>query len=253
MARRTTTIVVAASVCVAVLAAALSVYLWWSWGGEEGEEIGPSYISELHLRLDAEDIPELKEIIESHPDNYTRERAVFVLADIAIRRNKTEEVVDFLKGIAYDEENDDVRSAAYANLDLIREYYALETRGDLTIRVEGKIREGNSITLIADASSTVDVDEAIVGVRRIAEFGTEETVGVELDPAHPRNPSNPMRISLKAGESKEIPFTIHLRKEGEYLILCALKLNIDRVDYQTIEKKIHLTVEKTGGTFETVP
>ena len=243
-------IVLAALISVVVLATVLSILLWPSGGEEKAKVIDPAYISDIHLRLDPADIPELKQIIESHPDSYTRERAVFVLTDIAIRKDVTDDAIDFLKGIAYNEENDVVRSAAYSNLDLIREFYPLETRGDLALRVEGEIREGNTITVVATASSTVDVDEAAVGVKRLAEFGAEETTGIQLDTSSHRNPT---RLSLRAGESEDVPFTVQLGKEGKYLILWVLKLSFDRVDYQVIEKGIYLTVGKTGGSFEAAP
>ena len=155
-----------AIICAIVIAIAIPIYLWQS----REAAVESDYISELHTRLDPGDIPELKEIITTHPDNYVRERAIFVLADIAVRKDVTEDVIDFLKDLAYNEENDEVRSAAYANLDFIREFYPLETKGELTIRIEGEIREGNNITIIATASSTVDVEEATVGTRRMAEI-----------------------------------------------------------------------------------
>jgi hypothetical protein len=237
-------IVLAALICVVVLAAVLAILLWPSGGKEEAKTIDPAYISEIHTRLDPKDIPELKQIIESHPDAYTRERAVFALADIAIRNNVTEDVIDFLKGVAYNEENDQVMSAAYSNLYLIRQSHPLETRGDLALRVEGEIKEGNTVTVVASASSTVDVDEAALGVKRIA------PAGIGLDGS---NADNPVGISLRAGEPQDVPFTIQLGREGKYLILCVLKLSFDRVDYQTIEKGIYLTVGKTGGSFEAAP
>ena len=144
------------------------------------------------MNLDPEDIPELKEIVETPPDNYTRERAIFVLTDIAIRKDVPEEVVDFLKDIAYNERNEDVVAAAYANLYLIRETYPLEMKGDLTIRVEGEIKKGNNVTVVADASSAVDVSKAIVRIKEIVEYESNKRVDITLWSISP----NPLLFDL---------------------------------------------------------
>lgn len=220
----------------------LSVFLFTDvW--QPSSSVDLNYIKEIHIDLNPTDIPKLKDIIKTHPDNYVRERAIFVLADIAIKNNVTEDVIDFLKEIAYNEENDDVRTAAYANIYLIRESYPLAIKGDLNIQVLGEIRKGENITIVASASSTVDVTEAIVGVKRVANLGGNETQGIMLTVVS----RNPVRFPLNAGESKEITFKIFLAEEGEYMIFCELQLNFDRIDYQTIEKKIHLTIGKTEG------
>jgi hypothetical protein len=244
---RTVAAALVALAAIAALATVLSIRPWSSAEEERAKEVDASYVSELHMRLDPKDIPELKEIVRLNPDSDTRARAISVMTDIAMRKNVTEEVIDFLKGTASDEEDAAVRSHAYANLDLIREFYPLETRGDLSVRVEGEVKEGSSITLVATASSTVDIGEATVGVRRLAQDGYEQPVDIRLDSP------NPVRFPLKTGETKEASFEVYLGKEGRYLILLALTLDLDKVDSQTIEKEVYLAVGKTAGTFEVAP
>lgn len=230
-----------------VVAIVLYVFLGASCGPKDISAVDVDYVSELHTRLDPSDIPELKEIIMGHKDNYVRERAVFVLADIATRKDTTEDVIDFLKEVVNNEDNDEVRSAAYTNLYMIRELYPLEIKGELEIVVEGDIKEGGNITVIAIVSSIVDVERATMGIKRI------RNVGDEGPPAVWVIDSNSAAFCLRAGESVETPFSIQIGKEGLYIIPCVLRLYFDRVDYQTVEKNIYLNVGKTEGLYEVVP
>jgi len=218
---------------------------------EEREQEGLEYLNDIHRSMDPKNISELKEIILNHPDDYVRERAIFVLTDIAIRSNNVDDVIDFLKKIAYNEKDDEVRTAAYANLDLIREYYPIERVGDLKVRVEGDVRKGGNISLVLTAYSKVDVIEAKAGIKRIVNFRGETTPETILEGAV-LSSRNPVRFILNAGESKDASFTIHLKESGEYIVSCMLKLDIDRVDYQVIEKQVYLKVEEGGGEYKVI-
>jgi hypothetical protein len=195
------------------------------------------HVEGLHLRLNPEDIPELKIIISTNQDNATRERAIYVLADIAIRHNNSEQVVGFLKEIAYTEENTRVKTAAVANVYLIREVFPIDKKGELNIQVEGTVKKGNNITIIGVVSSSVNVPKASFGIKRIA--GDE---GIKIY-------HNPTHFSLNAGEEKRIPLTIYLEEYGKYYTLAQLKLNFDQIDYQTLEKGILIRFDQKGGTY----
>ena len=235
-----------AAACVVILAIVLPIYLLQQGQEttEEGKVVDSSYITEIHQRLDPADIPELKSIISSSAANYTRERAVLVLADIAMSSGVTQDVVDFLKDVAYNEQNDEVRTAAYASLAHIYELYPLEEKGNLTASSIGEIRQGGNITLILTAFSSVDVAEAKVAIERIVPIGAVEGEGIKVKPL------SPMEFPLKAGESRETMFEVILGNEGEYSILCVLKLDLDRITIQTIEREYYLKVGKTSGRFE---
>ena len=204
------------------------------------------YLERVHRELDPASIPELQDIIVNHPDTYVRERAVFVLTDIVIRSGeRVDEVVEFLKEIAYSEKEDKVRTAAYANLDLIRRYYPLDLGASLEVSVEGEIIRGKNITLVFTVVSPEDLPEARVGIRRIVNLTSdthEPVLGMLMS-------MNPVRFSLKAGEPRDARFTIYLMDVGEYLIDCILELNLDRVDYQIIKRKVYLNVGEMDGSY----
>jgi len=51
---------------------------------------------------------------------------------------------------------------------------------------------------------------------------------------------------------KDVSFTIHLKESWEYIIFCMLKLDLDRVDYQVIEKQVYLKVEEGSGEYKVI-
>lgn len=203
------------------------------------------YLEKIHGSLDPKYIEELMNIIRAHPDDRIRERGIFILADIAIRSNRSEEVIDFLKQIAYEEKDDEVRTAAYVNIYLIREYYPLKLTGTLDIKVEGKVEKGKNITLIFSISSSKDVLEARTGIKKVVTIVDQRKVPLSKLLIS----ENPMTFSLKANETKEVTFTLRLPEEDEYLIYCFLTLDLDRVDYLTIEKYVYLKAREGGGSY----
>ena len=208
------------------------------------ERAGLNHLNVLHMRLNPADIPFLIEVVRKNSDQYVRERAIFIMTDIAVRKDAAEQVSSFLDDLAYNEKNDSVRSAAYTNLYVIRELDPLKIDTNFDAYIEGNIFEGNTVDLVASVNSGSQVNEAIVGIKRITRRETGGAQGIRV------STPNPLRFSLKAGEIKESRFSLDLRDEGEYLLLCFLKLSIDRVDYQTWEKAILLRVEKTGGSYQ---
>jgi hypothetical protein len=79
-------------------------------------EVNVEYLESMRLDPPNDYIDELVSIVKENEDPYVRERAVFTLVDIAIEGNETEEIVDFLKELAMNETDDNVRTAAYANI-----------------------------------------------------------------------------------------------------------------------------------------
>jgi len=187
----------------------------------------------------------LMEIIRKSPDNDARERAMFVLTDISLNASNTEETVQLFKDIALSEENDDVRTAAYTNLYHIRSVHPPESRGTLEVRIQGNIREGSRVTLIATVSSTVDVQNALTGIQKIADKESSHTDGITLNTSHPM----PLKLSLKAGVPQEIPFTFDIHKKGLYKIVYVLMLQFDRVDSEEITKDVLIEVDKDSGKY----
>ncbi len=219
-----------------VITAAILIISMGEWMKEEKfnpEEVDTKYLEGMQLEPSEDYIQELTSVVEKNEDPYVRERAIFTLTDIAIRKYETEKIVDFLKEIAMNETEDNVRTAAYANIDLIREIYPLEKKGSLDLSILGDIKKNSNITVIAKVSSKVDV-EAIVGIDYLH-------TNIELL-------SPPCRkVDLKANESKQVQFDLYLKETGEYFIPFTLMLSFDRIDYETIEDEIHINVKEFSG------
>jgi len=224
---------------VVIVIAAIAVMLFISmseWLKEEKfnpEEVDTKYLEGMQLSPPENYIQELMLVVEKNEVPYVRERAIFTLTDIAIRKYETEKIIDFLKDIAMNESDDNVRTAAYANIDLIREIYPLEKKGSLNLSISGDIKKDSNITLIAKISSKVDV-EAIVGIDYL-----HNNIELLSPPYH--------KVDLKANEPQEVEFDLHLKETGEYFIPVTLMLSFDRVDYETIEDEIVINVGEFGG------
>ena len=233
-------------IIVGIVVAAVSVSMgtWHLLTMNSPERATSDYLNELHLKLSQDDIPFLKEVVQKNPNQYVRERAIYIMTDIATRRDVSDEVRGLLNDLAYNEQNDSVRSAAYTNLYIIREHNPLEIDATFDLKIEGNIITGNTVDLISNVSLSGTTNEAILGIKRIVGREKEYTSGVLL------SGDNPSRFMLKEGEIKESRFSLHLIDDGEYLIICSLKLGVDRVDYQIIEKTILIRVEKTGGAYQ---
>jgi hypothetical protein len=184
-------------------------------------------------------VEEMETIIETTQDPYIKERGLLTLTDVALRKNETEEIVDYLKEKAMNEEDDDVRTTAYASIDLIRSQHPLESKGTLEISISGDIKKGSDITLIAEVSSTVDIEKpVIVGITRLhnsIELLSE--TGIE-------------KLSLKANEPKEVEFDLLLTETGEYFVPVAFMMSFDSIDYEKIKKEVRLVVNENDGEFE---
>jgi len=206
-----------------------------------------SQIEEIHLRMDPADIDDLMSIIEGESEDYVRERAVLTLTDIAIRTGKAEGVIGFLKDLAYNEEGDQVRTAAYNAMDQIRQLYPLKVEAGLDLLIDSDIFQGATVSLVARCYCERDVDDASVGIRRIDAIGDSPQEGISVG-----SPS-PVNFSLEGGEPNEITFDLVLSEAGRYDVVCTLDLGFDRVDYLTMEKTAQIRVEASGGAYEVSP
>lgn len=201
------------------------------------EEVDINYLESMQLDPPDNYIEELMSIVENNDDPYIRERAVFTLVDIAVEGNETEEVVDFLKGLAMNETEDSVRTAAYANLDLIRDLFPPEKVGSLELSLSGDIGKGSEVTLVAEVSSTIDLEEeAIIGIISLPDDIELLSPGV-------------LKIELEANVPEEVNFNLRLNQTGEHIITVALKLSFDRIDYEMIYQDVYLAVNESDGEF----
>jgi len=218
---------------------AVVVMFYMSGMKEEKPEVSEEnieYLESMQLNPPKDYIKKLTSIIKTNENSYMRERAIFTLTDVAIRKYETEKIIDFLKEVARNEKEDNVRTAAYANIDLIREYYPLEKQGSLELSILGEIKKNSKIKLIAKISSKVDVEEAIVGI---------DTTHQNIVPV---NVSVPVyKLELRANQPEEVEFELLLKEVGEYEIPVTLILSFDRIDYEEIREEILLKVDETGG------
>ena len=196
-------------------------------------------VKDLHRSMDAESLPRLASIIEGAGDNYTREQAVFAYADIARQNGKGKEAMDFFKKVAYEEQNDEVRTAAYAN------YYLLiqDEPPMLTLNatVEGEIRPGRTITVTAVIRSGKDYPEASVYLQaENPETGLNTSAVVGQD-----------RIStqITAGTPQNVPFTVSLLREGDAILRLRVKAVLDCLEYEEVDRTVYLSISNQGGSY----
>lgn len=195
-----------------------------------------SNLEAMQLEPPKDYIEKLKDVIESDQDPYVRERGIFTLTEIAMRKNDTGEIVEFLKDIAEGEGEENVRTAAYATIDLIRDKHPLEKKGSLELSISGKIKKGADITLIARVSSTITpTEDAIVGI-------TSLDNNIEM-----LSENGIQRFQLKANEPKEARFDLRLKETGEYYIPVTFMMSFDRIDYEEIHKEVHIQVNEADG------
>jgi len=177
----------------------------------------------------------LSEVIAKGNDSYIREKAVFTLTAIAIRENETEPVVDLLKDMVTNETDDNVRTAAYVNADLIRENEPLEDVCSMNITTSGEMRLEGNFSIIATVLCSRDFDEAMVGIGQLND-------SIVLLSEKPR-----YKFSIKANEATVLQFDINVTENGKYYVPLNLKVNYDLVDDQKYEKRIYFNVYDSFG------
>ena len=227
-------ILIAGVIVAVIIIVVVAMVLVSSDKDKESETV--EYLEEMQLNPTDNYIEELENIILNDSDPYVRERGIFTLTDIALREGDTDQIVDFLKEIAYDDEDENVRTAAYANVDLIRKVHPLPQRGSLQLSIAGEIEKGSTISLIANIASSINVNDAIVGIEKLHK-------DIECL-------SSPItNVKLQANESKTFECELKLNETGTYVLPVTLMLSFDRVDSETIQQEIHLTVTETDGEY----
>lgn len=177
---------------------------------------------------------QLMEIIRKNPDPYIRERAVFTLTDIALRKNASEKIVPELREIALNGQDANLQSAAYANLALIDNVVPKTPGATLDLSVQGAIRPGQTITVIAVVTSQRQPAKALVGTSLIPK-------GLDLT-------SPPITaVKLVPGSPASVPFTFTIRDPGSYKIPVHLLVSYNRVESEHITRYLYLKADSTGG------
>jgi len=193
-----------------------------------------AYLEQLQENPPDNYILTLESLIRTHPDPYIRERGIFTLTSIALEKNETEKITEFLKDIAINGPEGNVMTAAYANMFFIRQQYPLEKVGSLNLTVVGNIRKNATIKVIATISSTRDIQKAVIGIDHV---NPNITVLSSPDPS----------MSLKVHEPQNLEYELKLEKIGTYVLPFSVILSFDQVDYEKVEKRVFLVVHETSG------
>ncbi len=181
-------------------------------------------------------VDRLTAVIESDSEPYLRERAVFTLTRIALGRNETGSITPYLKDLAMHTRTDEIRTAAYANLALINDLVMAPPKGYLTLTIEGTIRKGSPLRLVATVSSTVPVTTSMVGIRRLPQ-------GMDL------TSDALVRLSLSPNQPQTVIFQMTPRSVGTYTIPVSLVSSLDQVESYEKTTDVTITVQERGGNY----
>jgi len=193
-------------------------------------------VNGYHLAMDPNDLGELEALIKGNEPTSTRERAIFVYSDIAARTNNNERALDFLKEMAYNESDDDLRTAAYANYYFVKEQMDIPPSAEMNVTLNGTVRKGSNITVNLEIYPNVDIPEAYAMIKRESYANYSEMA------------NDSKQLSLNASQPITVSFPVELTEDGKHIIKARLKLTFDRLDYEVIEKNIFLDV--TEGKYE---
>jgi hypothetical protein len=216
-----------------ICAAGLLVFALFLAGWSVGHNPRDATISTLEdMQVDppADYIHYLSEVISSHSDPYVRERAVFTLTDISLRRDESASVRPILLKIAQTSQDTDLQSAAFSNLDLIDKVVPVPPKTEMNLTVDGRIRQGQTITVNITLTSTVMPVKVLTGIRRIPK-------GLVLE-----SPPS-VRTALKQGEPVTIPFQIKILQDGEYELPFSSSISYSRVEKENLERTLYLAVK----------
>jgi hypothetical protein len=250
-------VIIGAVLMVALIAAAAFYYV---------TVIGPrtatlAHVDDLHMQMSASSLGELEAIIRNNADPYTRERAINVYTDIALRSQNPKRALAFLKELAPDEKDDDVRTSAYTNYYFIKKEAGIPPDTLVDIRVTGDIKSGNTITVVLSVTSLRGSNRATVGmearllqeVPMISDYNTTEidaNTGKGALTNVVLTPSIPIQRPLPANVTVEFPYTVTINTPGKVVLETSVKVPYNnRLDYDMIIKKIFLDAGSNSGTY----
>lgn len=232
--------------------------------------IGPltaslAHVNDLHMQMSASSLGELEAIIRNNADPDTRERAVNVYTDIALQTQNPKRALAFLKGLAPDEKNDDVRTSAYSNYYFIKEETRIPPETTMDVRVIGDIKPGNNITVVLDVTSSRGSNLSFVGMqaRTLQEQATNtgnNSTGMMMTVVDANtgkgaltnvlvDPSYRIRKPLPANITVEYPYTVLIKGPGKVVLQSIVEVRYDMLDYDTVKKDIFLDVGSNSGTY----
>jgi hypothetical protein len=255
------TIIIGVALAVVIIAAAVFLYV---------TVIGPrtatlAHVEDLHMQMSASSLGELETIIRNNADPYTRERAVNVYTDIALQTQNPQRALAFLKGLASDEKDDNVRTSAYTNYYFIREQTGIPPATTMDIRVLGDIKPGSDITVVLGVTSSRGSNLSFVGMQArtpqeqpvmtgtgspgVSENVIDANTGKGAFTNVLLDPSFRIRKPLPANVTVEYPYTVTIKGPGKVVLQSIVEVRYDMLDYDKVKKDIFLDVGINGGTY----
>lgn len=199
-------------------------------GGGESQPATTLY----NVTLDSSYFEKLKGIIEGDTTPKEKERAILEMAQVAVMLNDSERVIEYLKEVASTSKDQNVVAAAYAAIDMIRDYYPPEAMGELVVDVEGDFKPGSTVNITATVKAYSDC-RGMVGIKRGVPEGMELKSEVRY------------KFEISADGIEMFTFKVIPEQSGEYPMTIVLFLEKSRFDYQQIEQKIILRIDENGG------
>ena len=235
MKRSTMIIIIAALLCSA-LAAGVVFGLFGTLFRPPPEDATVDYLIAVQKKPSPDYISELTLIIRKNKNQTVRDVAVNTLTSIVIRKGETDKVIGLLKDLTVNEKDPVIKSAAYAGIDRIRNRYPLPRMGSLDLSVNGMVKKGGEVVIIATFSSTTDIESAVLSLG----FSNDSVETI----AHPVFYTN-----MRANTPVTHTFPIRILKTGQFRVPVELMVSTDRTDYEQIERIVFFDVRESEGVF----
>jgi len=223
------TAIIAGAVILAVI-----IFVMLPSGGDNDATTTVTSLEEMQMDPPSDYIQQLTNVIYNHPDPYVKERAIFTLTEIALRKEDNEKITPLLTDIALHKQDANLQSAAYANLDLIKSVVPEAPQTFMDVSVQGSLGPGRNVTVTVNLTSLKQPSRTIVGIPNLPE-------GLEIQPPQI------VDVTLVPGTPSFIPFTVRVVSPGTYTIPVYSLISYNRVESQQMKKHITLRVTATGG------
>ncbi len=197
-------------------------------------------LNKIHTQMKEESIEQLKNIIESNGDKKIREKAIFVLSDIAIKNGKAKEVIPFLEKVAKD--NKSIRTVAYANLDLLRE--TIPPPISLDVHVKNLIKKNSTVLLTFDITSEKPSTIRVMLRKRIKLPEKKLTPDITV--------KNPIK-EIVLGEQNlrgSVNYSINFKETGLFYLEFIVKQDISRTENYQYRKSVLFDVKENTGSYK---
>jgi len=223
----------------------IPVIIGCSGGGDSSKEdssepkITVEELNKIHMQMKEESIENLKNIIQNNPDKKIKERAIFILSDIAIKNDKTKEIIPFLEKVAQNDKS--IRTVAYANLDLLRE--TTPPPINLDIRVKNFIKKNSTVLLTLHITSEKPCTVKVLLRKRIKLPEKKFTQAITVE--------NPIKeISLVEQKLEgTVNYSLKFTETGLFYLEFVVKQVISKTENYQYRKSVLFDVKEDSGSY----